>query len=93
MAAPEVNVDHHELYVVQGDYATVDLIVWQRYRRRAPGVVERTLEDNPHLSVAHRTSPFVPPGTFLRLPIDTSLLLRSKGTGVQLWSEKEGYSL
>lgn len=63
-----------ELINVAGDYITCDLLVWRRYRRRAPGVLELLLDANPHLAIIHKTTPFLPVGTPVRLPIDPDLL-------------------
>src|SRR6187399_230889 len=67
-------VGSYDLITVSGDYVTVDLIVWRRYRNRSPGIVERLLVDNPHLSKAHQFSPFLPVGTQVRIPIDFEVL-------------------
>jgi phage tail protein X len=64
----------YELLTVQGEYITADLLVWRRYRRRAIGIVERLLDDNPHLARLHREGPFLPVGTQLRIPIDPALM-------------------
>jgi phage tail protein X len=69
-----IDVTSYDLVTVQADRITVDLIVWRRYRNRAPGVIERLLDDNPHLAKAHRYSPFLPIGTQVRIPIDFGIL-------------------
>jgi phage tail protein X len=82
-----MNVTSYDLVTVGSAFVTVDLIVWRRYRNRAPGIIERTLDDNPHLAKSHRYSPFLPIGTQVRVPIDTEILKGSpqlKGT-VVLW--------
>lgn len=89
-----IKVDYYEVYQVGSEYITADLLVWQRYRKRSQGVFERLLDDNPQLSVAHRTSPFIPPGTVIRLPIDTSLLRSVPRPGTAgLWTDRQGYRL
>jgi phage tail protein X len=67
-------VSSYDLVTVGADFVTVDLIVWRRYRNRAPKIVERLLDDNPHLAKAHRYSPFLPVGTQVRIPIDLEVL-------------------
>jgi phage tail protein X len=62
------------LITVEGDFVTVDLLVWRRYKTPALGVVERMLEDNPHLAKLHKLSPFLPVGTQVRIPIDLEIL-------------------
>ena len=69
-----MNVTSYDLVTVGSDYVTVDLILWRRYRNRAPKMVERLLDDNPHLSKVHRYSPFLPVGTQVRIPIDYEIL-------------------
>ena len=69
-----IEVTSYDLVTVSSDRITVDLIVWRRYRNRAPGVVEQLLDDNPHLAKAHRYSPFLPVGTQVRIPINYEIL-------------------
>jgi len=90
-----VSVQYFEIYQIMTDYVTADLIVWNRYRQRTPGIMEKMLDANPQLSHGHRTSPFIPVGTLLRLPIDPALVI-----GVppplptdSLWTDKKGYSI
>lgn len=63
-----------ELITVQGENITADLLVWRRYRRRAPGIVEHLLDTNPHLARVHREGPFIPVGVQVRIPIDPVML-------------------
>lgn len=83
-----MTVSSYDLITVQSNYVTVDSIVWKRYRVRAPGITELTLDVNPHLSRLHRTSPFLPLGTQVRIPIDNELLRGSPQPRdrVVLWS-------
>jgi phage tail protein X len=76
-----------DLITVQGAFITVDLLVWRRYRVRARGIVEITLDINPHLAALHRLSPFLPPGTQVRIPIDPDILRGAPHPTktVQLW--------
>lgn len=67
-------VAEYDMVTVQSDFITVDLIVWKRYRVRARGMTERMLDDNPHLAKLHRTSPFLPVGTQVRVPIDPDIM-------------------
>lgn len=69
-----MTVTSYDLITVGSDFTTVDLIVWKRYKMRAPLIFERTLDDNPHLARLHKTSPFLPVGTQLRIPIDPEIL-------------------
>lgn len=63
-----------ELIEVAGENITADLLVWRRYRRPAPGIVEIMVDANPQISYVHRYTPFLPPGLFVRMPIDPDLL-------------------
>jgi phage tail protein X len=88
-------VQFFEVYQILSDFMTADLIVWHRYRQRSRGIVEKMLDANPQLSWGHRTSPFIPVGTLVRMPIDPGLLL---GKPPQLptdslWTDAKGYSL
>lgn len=77
------------------DYVTADLIIWKRYRARAEGMVELMLDANPQLAYVHRFTPFIPPGTYVRVPIDPALVLGRPPTRPQdsLWTDREGYRI
>lgn len=84
-----------ELYQITGENVTVDLIIWRRYLARAPGMTELMMDANPHLAYAHRRSPFIPVGVYVRLPIDPHLILgrpRVLPTDT-LWTDQAGYQL
>jgi len=83
----DVPVSSYDLVTVGSDRITVDLIIWRRYRNKAPGMIERMLDDNPHLAKFHRYSPFLPVGTQVRIPIDTDILKGTpqKKNSVVLW--------
>lgn len=81
-------VTSFELVEVQGDGVTADLLVWRRYMRPAPGILEIMLDSNPQLAYVHRYTPFIPPGTYVRIPIDSDLLAgRPKSAQVNLWTD------
>jgi phage tail protein X len=63
-----------ELVQIMGEGVTADLLVWRRYRRPAPGILEIMLDANPQLAYVHRFTPFLPPGIFVRIPIDPDIL-------------------
>lgn len=71
---PVVNVSGYDLITIEGDFVTVDLLVWRRYKIPSYGVVERLLDDNPHLAKLHKLSPFLPVGTQVRIPLDLEIL-------------------
>jgi phage tail protein X len=84
-----------ELVQVASEYVTADLIIWRRYLNRAPGMVELLLDANPQLSYVHRSTPFIPAGTYLRIPIDPDLVAGKPQAMSQddLWTDKQGYRL
>ncbi len=84
-----------ELVKVTTDYVTADLIVWKRYKRKAPSIVELLLDANPQLAFVHRTTPFIPPGTYLRVPIDPGMILgRIEPLPTDsLWTDRAGGTL
>lgn len=56
----------YERITVMGEDLTVSLIVWRRFRTPMPGLVERTLDNNPGLAdLGH----YLPLGTVFLLPI------------------------
>jgi phage tail protein X len=84
-----------ELWQVASEYVTADLIVWKRYRNKAIGIVETMLDANPQLAFCHRVSPFIPVGTFVRVPIDPDLIAGKPQVKSQdsLWTDKQGYTV
>lgn len=67
-------VEGFELITVAGDFITADTLVWRRYRQKSLGILEQLLDANPHLSIIHRETPFLPVGTIVRMPIDSDTL-------------------
>lgn len=55
-----------ERITVEGDLLTVPLIVWRRFRRPMPGLVERIYNMNRELAEA---GPYLPVGTVFDMPI------------------------
>jgi phage tail protein X len=55
-----------ERITVMGDDLTVSLIVWRRFHRPMPGLVEQVLDLNPGLADAGH---YLPLGTIFYLPI------------------------
>lgn len=55
-----------ELVSVEGDDVTVPLIVWRRFKRPMPGLVERIYDMNPGLA---DLGPVLPYGTGLSMPV------------------------
>ena len=84
-----------EIHKVLTEYVTVDLIIWKRYRAYARGMVELMIDANPQIAFAHRTTPFLPVGTYVRVPIDPALILGKPPTLPQdsLWTDRQGYTL
>jgi phage tail protein X len=90
-----MKIDAFEILTVQGELITADLIIWRRYRCRTYGAVEALLDLNPHLAEIHRTTPFIPPGTQVRIPIDFEMLKgRPKPIEQEVvWGVAKGYRL
>lgn len=88
-------IESYELYEVTGEGVTADLIVWQRYKQPAPGIVEAMLDYNPQISVIHRTTPFLPPGLYVMVPIDPTMILGQQPptSTSNLWTDKAGYTV
>ncbi len=57
-----------ETITVQGDNVSVSLIVWRRFKRPMPGLVEMIYDTNPGLA---DLGPYLPVGTVFSLPIPT----------------------
>jgi len=56
-----------ETYVIEGDDMRLSLMIWRRFRRPMPGLVERVLDLNPGLS---EKGALLPSGTVVSIPID-----------------------
>ncbi len=83
-----------EIVTVGSERITAYSLVWQRYKRRARGITEALLDFNPHLAEMHRSSPFIPVGTQVRIPIDLEMLNgRPQVTPPDLWTDRMGYTL
>jgi phage tail protein X len=84
-----MGVSSYDLVTVGSDYITADIILWRTYRNRAPKMIERLLDDNPHLAKCHQTSPFLPVGTQVRIPIDYDILsgVPQRKNTVVLWGK------
>ena len=57
-----------ESVTIEGEFLTVSLIVWRRFRRPMPGLVEAIHDINPGLADLR---PFLPVGTTFDMPIPT----------------------
>ena len=57
-----------ERVTVEGDRLTVSLLVWRRFRRPMPGLLEQILDRNPGLAGAGVELPI---GTVLDIPVPT----------------------
>jgi phage tail protein X len=58
--------DLFEKVVVAGDNITISLLVWRRFKRPMPGLVERILDSNTGLA---KKGPILPVGTEIMMPI------------------------
>lgn len=59
---------------IRGEGVAPDLLIWRRYKRPAPGVLEAFLDMNPHILPALALGPFLPIGELVRIPIDQKIL-------------------
>ena len=57
-----------ETITVEGDFISVSLLVWRRFKRPMPGLVEQILDLNTGLA---DLGPYIPVGTVLTMPIPT----------------------
>jgi phage tail protein X len=57
-----------ETITVEGDFISVSLLVWRRFKRPMPGLVEQILDLNTGLA---DLGPYIPVGTVLIMPIPT----------------------
>ena len=57
-----------ERVTVAGEFITLSLIVWRRFRRPMPGLVEQILDLNPGLA---ELGPCLPVGTTFNMPVPT----------------------
>lgn len=57
-----------EVIQVEGEGLMLDAVLWQRFKRPTPGLVERTLDVNPGLAAL---GPILPHGTRILVPIAT----------------------
>ncbi|MCT8999226.1 tail protein X [Chelativorans intermedius] len=71
-----------ETITVQDDQMTLDLLLWRRFRRQIPGIVERTLKMNPGLA---DLGIFLPLGTKVIVPIDQPDSEPKERPTVRLW--------
>ncbi|MEW6019757.1 MAG: tail protein X [Pseudomonadota bacterium] len=55
-----------ETITINSDQLTVDLLVWRRFRRKVPGLVEQVLALNPGLA---QLGPYLPRGAKVVLPV------------------------
>ena len=72
----------YETYVVADDELPLDLLVWRRFRKRTPGLVERILKLNHDLADLGQ---FLPVGTTVVIPIDAPDNSPARKPAVRLW--------
>lgn len=72
-----------EKVVVSGDGLTASLLVWRRFKKPMPGLVERIYALNPGLA---ESGPFLPVGAEFLLPIPAASTGEQDVTPVRLWS-------
>ncbi|WEK50300.1 MAG: tail protein X [Candidatus Kaistia colombiensis] len=73
----------YEEVKVAGEFITIDLLVWRRFKRRTDGLVDRILMANPALAEA---GPYLPIGTVVQIPIDAPTPGVARVEAIRLWS-------
>lgn len=68
-----------EIIKVISEYTTLDLLLWRRFKRDVPGLVEKTLAANPGLA---RLGPFLPVGTSLTVEAPPPITAPAKSVPV-----------
>lgn len=72
----------YETVTVKTDFTSVPLIVWRRFRRPMPGLVEAIYEANPGLA---DNGPYLPVGTEFQMPVETPRETDTVLETVTLW--------
>jgi phage tail protein X len=67
-------IESYETVRIKGEEITPDLLIWRRYKRPAPGVLEAFLAKNPQAHAALRSGPYLAVGEVVFLPIDPDIL-------------------
>lgn len=70
-----------ETVKVEREGLTLSRIIWRRFKKQVPGLVERVLDINPGLSAL---GPILPVGTVIKIPIPNVRQNRDV-TPVRLW--------
>lgn len=70
-----------DVYLVESEGLMLDLILWRRYRRATPGLVEKVLDLNPGLA---EQGPVIAVGTTIRIPIEAQPI-PVRRDAVRLW--------
>ncbi|MGA0615956.1 tail protein X [Paracoccus sp. KR1-242] len=73
---------HIEAVTVKGDGLTLSLLVWRRFRKPMPGLVEQILDLNQGLAAL---GPILPFGTVVRMPIPVEAEAAQPQARIQLW--------
>lgn len=73
--------DTIETITVTGEHVSVSLLVWRRFKKAMPGMVERVHSINPGLAAMGE---FIPVGTKVRVPIPDQRQV-TEITPVRLW--------
>jgi phage tail protein X len=71
----------YETYTVDGAGLTLDQIIWRRYRRQTPGLVEAVLDMNYGLA---DQGPLLARGSTLKIPVDNPATPTTRPL-VRLW--------
>ncbi|WP_101342301.1 tail protein X [Cereibacter azotoformans] len=72
----------YEILTVAGDGITLPLLIWRRFKRPMPGLIEATLDANPGLA---DLGPVLPVGTKIRIPIPAPEAEERPAERISLW--------
>lgn len=73
---------HLETVTVRGDGITLSLLVWRRFHKPMPGLVEQILDLNQGLAAL---GPVLPFGTVVNIPIPVEAAATKPAARIQLW--------
>lgn len=71
----------YEIVTVPAEGSTLSAVLWRRFRRPMPGLVERVLDEHPGLA---GDGLLLPAGTVLRVPV-SSAPTRAAAKTVRIW--------
>jgi phage tail protein X len=74
--------DEIETVALAGEGMMLDAILWQRFRKPTPGLLEKALDINPGLAAL---GPMLPHGTIINIPVQRQVAQAPTLAPVSLW--------